>query len=105
MLFRSDGNALLYPHEDGMMKINVKELSRGSYKLLLNVVSDKSEDVEVGVHVKDNINWINLENVKNTARPYLIGDVTIQNPSEPIRVLFKANNNKVLLNRVMMIKK
>jgi len=101
----NDGNAVVNQHEDGVMKINVKELERGDYKLYLNLVSGNTGDGEVGVQVKGKITWKKLGNAISSGRANYIGDISIENPGEPVRVLFKANSNKVALNQVMMIRK
>jgi hypothetical protein len=71
----------------------------------VNAVSGKLEDSEVSLVEKGNTNWHKINTAKSFGRTYFLGDVTIDNPKEPINVLFKANNNKVQLNRAMLIKK
>ena len=100
-----NGDAVLNQNEEGSMKINVKELGKGNYQLYVNVVSGKPEDSEASVGAKANSNWIKIGGTKSYGRSYYIGDVAIDNPGEPIQVAFKANNNKMGLNRVMLIKK
>jgi hypothetical protein len=100
-----NGDALLNQNEEGAMNINVNELEKGSYELYVNTVLGKLEDSEVGLGEKGNINWRKVGTAKSFGRTYYVGDVSIKNPKEPISVMFKANSNKVQLNRAMLIKK
>lgn len=102
-----DGNAILDVQQEGGTNVNVHELTSGDYQLYLNIVADKDADSEVGLlsGSEGSVSWGKLAAGKRMGNFYYIRDVKITNPNEPIKLLFKANSDKVILHRVMLIKK
>lgn len=102
-----NGRAVLAVQQEGATNIDVRELSRGDYQLYLNVATGKEADSEVGLpgSPAGSVSWRKLVAGKRAGDFYYLGDVKITNPHEPLKLLFKANQNAVILDRVMLVKK
>jgi hypothetical protein len=103
-----DGNAVLGVQQEGITKVNVEELTSGTYQLYLDMVAAGDTDSEVGVQTDtdETAAWQNLvAGKRRKGNFYYIRDLNLQNTRQPLRLYFKANHNKVILHRVMLVKK
>ena len=102
-----DGNAVLEPGESGITNVNIKELKPGSYRLMLDMVADKSTNSELTVSANgdETILLNNFPSQKIMGNFYYTGDIVIKDPHQPVVLKFKSNNYRIALHRVMFIKK
>ena len=100
------GNAMLNKNEEGVMQIDVTELQKGRYALYLNLAQGELSGSEIGLQDEkaDTINWNKAFNKKNGFEAFYIGQIKIEDPQKPVRVYLKANQNKIDLNRVTLVK-
>lgn len=102
-----DGNAVLEPGESGITNLNIAELEPGSYRLMLDMVADKSTDTELTISANgdEKILLNKFPSQKIMGNFYYTGDIEIKDPGKPVRLNFKSNNYRIALHRVMFIKK
>ncbi len=102
-----DGNAVLEPGETGITNVNIKELKPGSYRLMLDMVADKSTNSELTVSAngEETILLNKFPSEKIMGNFYYTGDIEIKDSLQPVVLKFKSNNYSIALHRVMFIKK
>ncbi|NTS42336.1 DUF2961 domain-containing protein [Flavisolibacter sp. BT320] len=103
-----DGNAVLEKNEEGITNVDLSEISKGEYELFLNLVAPNNANSEVALEFNSNgksnsRKLVGGKRIKDNF--YFIDTINIRNTRQPLKLYFKANNNKVILHRVMLVKK